>query len=320
MACAACRPTSPVCTFSRPAIACDIALGRFGELAATGDAQLRIVSATPCTLTIALARGTLAGDLHALRPATLRVQTALGDVEVRGTRFSVRLSEGDGSLEVALLRGAVDVVTDRERSRLAPGQVLRRKAHGPPKVDRVSEPAARTIAALIDELDAAAAEPVQRPAQETVAPAAASHVDGSSLLAGDASDSLSAAKPAEEARSSTELLAAAERERRAGRLSAARALYREAGTRKGADAEVALLRWARLELSTEEPTAARDVLARYRQRFADGRLRAEASWLELRALQDLGREPAAREAARQLIEEFPDSPHAKAAQRLLSEP
>lgn len=289
-----------------------ISLGRFGELAAEADADLRIVASGPCELTIGLGRGMLAADLHNLRPARLRVSTELGDVEVRGTTFSVRVDRQDRSLEVVLLHGAVDVVSEQRTDHLTPGHTLRRqKRVAAARIEPSSDPAKLAVQALIASVPPAAA-----------AAATESAPSGDTLVqvkSADGGAQEGATKPAP-VRSATELLARAERERRAGQLDTARALYREAGALRGADAEVALLRWARLELSAHAPTAARDVLARYRQHFARGRLAAEASWLELRTLEELGQTAEAKAVARKLIASFPDSPHAQAAQRVLSAP
>jgi TolA-binding protein len=290
-----------------------ITLGRFGQLAAERDAALQIVSSTPCELTIALTRGMVAGDLHDLRPARLRVLTALGDVEVRGTTFSVRVDEADRALEVVLVHGAVDVVKGDQLARLMPGQTLRRAARAAPRLQANTESAAVAIEALIAGSTAASGPRTPELSSPPKTPGP------SEPRASDAAVSDAPPRPSA-APSATELLASAERERRAGRLDAARAAYREAGTRRGADAEVALLRWARLELSAHAADAARDVLGRYRKRFTDGRLAAEASWLELRALEELGDIAAARAVARQLIQAYPDSPHAHAAARLLAAP
>lgn len=288
-----------------------ISLGRFGELAAEADADLRIVASSACELTIALRRGMLAADLHNLRPARLRVATELGDVEVRGTTFSVRVDRQDRSLEVVLLHGAVDVVTEQHTEHLTPGHTLRRhKRASAAHISPSNGPAKLAVEALMASTTSTA--PAAAPTVPSIDDARAQHK-------ADAGAEEASSKPVS-ARSATELLARAERERRTGQLDAARALYREAGTLRGADAEVALLRWARLELSAHAPTAARDVLTRYRQRFARGRLAAEAGWLELRTLEELGQKAEAKEVARKLIQTYPDSPHAQAAQRVLSTP
>jgi len=288
-----------------------ISLGRFGELAAEADADLRIVSSHACELTIALGRGMVAADLHNLRPARLRVSTELGDVEVKGTTFSVRVDRQDRSLEVVLLHGAVDVVSEQRTEHLTPGNTLRRhRRNAAAHIEPSKVPAELAVQALI------ASAP---PTSPTPTKAVTTVDDSRVQTKADAGAEEASSKPVS-LRSATELLARAERERRTGQLDTARALYREAGALRGADAEVALLRWARLELSARAPTAARDVLTRYRQRFARGRLAAEAGWLELRTLEELGQKTEAKEVARKLIQTYPDSPHAEAAQRVLSTP
>lgn len=279
-----------------------LSLGSFGRIAATSDSQLTVSSASACELVITLAHGTLAAELQNLRPAKLSIRTPLGEVQVRGTTFSVRV---DGSLEVALLKGAVDVVTQSgaaegaATTKLTPGHLLQKRRAAKAEIARVSPGDERAIATLIDPL---------------------------SLSAADAAPATVVSPPVVEAKrelprklvSTAELLGAAEAARRAGKLDQARSGYRQAGTRKDADAEVALLRWTRLELSAAQPAAARDVLQLYRRQFPHGRLAAEASSLELRALESLGRHDEAAAVARELIRRFPDSPHAKAARRELA--
>jgi ferric-dicitrate binding protein FerR (iron transport regulator) len=294
-----------------------LSLGRLGSVAADADAALRVVSASACELIIELEHGTLAADMQDLRPARLTVQTRLGDVHVKGTTFSVQLQE---QLEVALLKGAVEVVSRREPeraadgalraaadaptvevSRLSPGQQLARASGSArAQIAHVSSEAARVIGELIRpsaRMPSTGTPVAQAPAPEETLPQASSR-----------------ARPLP---SATQLLASAESARRAGNLVDARASYRLAGALRGADAEVALLRWARLELSDKQPDAAERVLATYQQRFPHGRLGEEASWLSLRTLELLGRHAEASEQARSLMHRFPDSPHARAARRLL---
>jgi tetratricopeptide (TPR) repeat protein len=280
-----------------------LSLGPFGELFADSAAEVQIEHATACELSIRLAAGTLAGDLHSLRPATLRVRTALGEVVVRGTRFSVRADDG---LEVVLLSGTVEVIaTDQAPLRLTPGHFLRKAAAAKSVITKLSPEHAQKLRELLEPQHGVSPVPQAAAAN---APATDSAKDG-----GGASTrwSRSVSKP------TADLLAAAEAERRRGRISEARALYREAGSRADENAEVALLRWSRLELESGDPAAARSVLGRYQKGFPAGRLETEALWLKVRVLQAQGEREQARSTAQELLQRFPTTPQAKAARRIL---
>lgn len=253
-------------------------LGKYGRVVLAADAQARVSRSEACALEIALARGFLAAELHDLRPAELRVRTPLGAVEVHGTTFSVRV---DDALEVVLLEGAVQL----EETSLTPNHALTRRAHERPQLAALRREQAEALRALLSPppISATPATP-QEPEPEP--------------------------EPTPKLRSATELLAAAERERRQGDVARARALYREAGGAEGADAEVALLRWARFELDRSEPEAALNVLARHRTRFGRARLGAEASFLEVQALKLLGRDAEATQRMKLLRRRYPDSPQA----------
>ncbi len=272
-----------------------LSLGAYGLLVAEPSAALAVERASACELTITLRQGAVAGDLHSLRPARLRIRSALGEVVITGTRFSVR---ADGAFEVVLLSGVVEVLGPAQPAlRLTPGHVLRRGAAG--RGDSIA-PASDADGRALRELLAAGA-PAPPPAR--------------SGDAGAPAQPHAARKPPA---SSALLLAAAESARRRGQLDQARTLYAQAGARPDPNAEVALLRWARLELESGDGTAAQRVLARYRQRFPHARLDAEASWLEVRVLLQLGRKEQARAAAAALVRGFPSTPQATAARKLLS--
>ncbi|MFI5308266.1 MAG: hypothetical protein ACHQ53_12975 [Polyangiales bacterium] len=277
-----------------------LALHGYGLLVAEPSAELGVERAEACELTIDLSHGAVAGDLHSLRPARLRIRNALGEVVITGTRFSVR---ADGAFEVVLLSGVVDVLDAKQPPlQLTPGHVLRRSAAGQRgSIAAASDDDGRALAELLAVgAPAATREPNRAQAVDAGSPAQARATHKT---------------PAD----SAALLAAAEAERRRGHLVQARALYAEAGSRADGNAEVALLRWTRLELEAGDAAAAERVLARYRQRFAQARLDAEASWLEVRVLLQLGRSEEARGAARTLAQRFPATPQAAAARKLLSQ-
>ncbi len=293
------RPAAPACQLPTDSSFAQgtLDLGQFGRVVLDPEADARVSKTEACELEITLERGALAAALHDLKPGRLTVRTPLGAVEVRGTTFSVAVGS---ELEVVLLEGAVALHHDDVTTNLAPRRALTRTRSGAPRTTTIAPAQERRLRKLLEPALPAATAPVaavKEQPQEAQQEAARAVVP----------------EPAKITRSATELLAAAERERRAGQLDEARALYREAGSAAGPDAEVALLRWARLELD-EQPQAALDVLTRYRARYARrARLGAEAMFLEVQVLDKLGRRDEARQRARELVRRYPDSPHARAA-------
>jgi hypothetical protein len=119
--------------------------------------------------------------------------------------------------------------------------------------------------------------------------------------------------------SASALLSEAEAERRLGHIEAARDRYRAASALSGLDAEVALLRWARLELAQANAQGAEGALRRYRELFPTPHFAAEARWLEVRALAAAGKREEARRIALEVRERFAGSPQARAASAWLKE-
>ncbi|HKP62735.1 MAG TPA: FecR family protein [Polyangiales bacterium] len=266
-------------------------MGTFGQLTLGPGARLRVEQSGACELRVRLESGELAGDLHNLRPARLLVQTDQGSVVVTGTRFVVR--SGDDDFEVVLATGVVDVVfADRSSLRLAPGMRLHKPRRAPqPETRPLSDEDVRFLTRLLR------GEPSAEPARVPVKPAAAP-------------------KPP----STASLLDQAEGARRAGQTAEAREAYRAASQRRDDSGEVALLRWVRLELDAADPPAALRVLEQHRQRFARGRLGAEAGWLQVQVQQALHRPDRARAAARKLGADYPGTPQAAAAAKVLDSP
>jgi hypothetical protein len=282
-----------------------LSLPRFGTLVASEGSKLHIERSEACVLSVFLEQGELAGDLANLKPAQLRVRTPHGTVVVRGTRFSVRTlaaREGEhdsAELEVVLLSGRVDI-EDETTQRLEPQHVFRKRGKRRETLT-AQGPQAERIQALLHTLPT----PSSRAMDDAVEPAPPTLIES---------------MPARDANAST-LLARAESERRQGQHARARALYRQASEKPPKhDAEVALLRWVRLELEQRAFGSARQLLAQHAQRFADGKLRAEAAWLGVQTLRDQGQDEPARSAARALIARFPKTPQADAARALLPQP
>ncbi|HEX6245397.1 MAG TPA: FecR domain-containing protein [Polyangiales bacterium] len=291
----------------------ELLLGKFGELRAEPGSQLRVVQSTPCLLSLELSSGFVAGDLAKLKPAQLRVRTPHGTVVIRGTRFSVRSAE---ELEVVLLSGRVDIENGSTHV-LEPQQVFRTRGKARQRVAAQPDQA-RRIAQLL-----AARGQGQASAADKAAV-------GASIDAGEATASavieageVAPAAPTPALHASTnsrELLARAESARRNGRLEEARALYAQASAGRDGDAEVALLRWSRLELDAHDYARVAQLLSRHARRFDAGSLHAEAAWLRVSMLRQQGDLAAARRAARELIQRFPRQPQAEAAEALLREP
>lgn len=282
-------------------------LGAYGRVVLAPGAQASVTRAESCMLELTLHTGRLAAALHDLRPALLSVRTPLGAVEVHGTTFSVQV---DGGLEVVLLEGAVELLEDGVAPvPLAPGRVLTRSDKASqPRITNADAAQTRRVQELLSPAPKPKPTPTPTPTPQPAPPAPAATA---------APEPAPAEQPAEVAdgqRNATALLEAAERERRAGKSHAARALYRQASAQPGGDAEVALLRWARLELTEQRARAAARVLSRYRSRYDErAQLGAEASFLELQTLSALGQHERAQAKAAELIQRYPDSPHARAA-------
>jgi hypothetical protein len=281
-----------------------LVLDGFGVLWGAAGAKLRLQSAVACELLIVLDHGELAGDLHSLRPARLVIRTATADVVITGTRFAVR---ADDSLEVLLAKGTVDVLLPDARALHMRAGTRLHKTAGP------SVQLAPLSGADGSRLDALLAA-VTPPPSAAVTPA----VEAPALA--EPPRALVKKLPVSAARSSLQLLEAAESARRAGKSSEARRLYREAGGCNDDNAEVALLRWVRLELAEKDAAAATAVLARHGQAFSHGRLGAEAGWLQVQVFQAQQKPALAREAARQLLDAYAGTPQAEAARRLLRSP
>jgi ferric-dicitrate binding protein FerR (iron transport regulator) len=271
----------------------------FGWLIADADADVQVERSSACELTVRLAHGELAGDLHSLRPARLVIRAEQGDVVVTGTRFVVR---SGAALEVVLASGVVDVVfADRSEARVQPGTRMHKPgASARAETAQLSAANRQHLDALLD--TAQKAKPVAPPP-----PTAAGHEPST---------------PAAHAPSplAPSLLDVAEAARRAGRYADARTAYRAASQRRDSAAEVALLRWVRLELDLADAAAALRVLELHSQRFAHGRLGAEAGWLEVQVRRALHQPERARAAAQELIARHPGTPQAAAASRLVAPP
>jgi TolA-binding protein len=85
------------------------------------------------------------------------------------------------------------------------------------------------------------------------------------------------------------------------------------------DQEIALLDAARDAVAAHDPARALRLLDDHRQRFPDGQLTQEATYVRVKALLERGSRAEAERTARQFLEAHPESPHAKRI-RALFEP
>ncbi len=132
----------------------------------------------------------------------------------------------------------------------------------------------------------------------------------------DESAQESAARPA--TAPPTDPLTLAEAARRSGDFARARELYRRAADGKGVTAEAAWVALARMELSLGHAAAALDATRRRQERFGQGTLAPEALWIDVRTYRQTGDLARARELSTKLVERWPSSPQARAAQLWLS--
>lgn len=272
-------------------------LDALGSLVAQPLSQLAIESSSACELVVRLSAGTLAGDLHSLRPARLVIRTQHGEVVVTGTRFSVH---SDAGLEVLLESGVVDVqLADAERVRIQPGTRLRKLAN-----ERAAQQQALTHADM-QRLDHWLASPSSAAPNAAPEPHTPAHPERKAAQLQPTFDSSNAA------------LTAAESARRARQWSAARDAYRAASQGRDGGAEVALLRWTRFELDQDQAASALRLLSEHKRRFHRGSLGAEAGWLEVQARKQLGQMARAKRAARALVKRHPGTPQAAAAAKLI---
>lgn len=281
----------------------ELALGAAGHIVLAEGAEAVVKQGAACALGVELVRGSLAAELGDLRPGSLKVRTNLGDVQVRGTTFSVDVEDG---LHVVLLSGAVELLDDGTVTlKMAPGKALHRSARRtPPALSDASAEDARQVARLL------------RPARSQAPESTRAHEAPTGDSPPHADEPSRATPPGR----SMGLLGEAEAARKQGHSQRARALYGQAARANHADAEVALLRHAGFEIEASDPAAAEQLLAEHRRRFPRSRLAAEAAWLGVRAIQVEGDRTAMREAARELIRRFAETPQARAAQRLLDQP
>jgi hypothetical protein len=315
-------------------------LGAVALAAALPGAVVHLEEASPCSTIIALDSGTVAVHAKDLGGGELRVRTTRGDVVVHGTIFAVTRDET--SLAVEVVVGKVSVTDRDDTHSVTTGQRLLLStvgaAEGPLEAPRAAALRATLGISAPGGAEATEALPAEATRERVAAPVPAggqvvAASRGSSSRTEEPSKGVrpvpevtlepdEAAEPAPTAPSApvqpTDPLAMAEQARRAGDYGQARELYRRAAEGTGATAEAAWVALARMELSLGHSAQARQATKQRQERFGRGTLSPEALWIDVRSYRQSGDLMKARELASQLVEHWPSSPQARAAEQWLS--
>lgn len=316
-------------------------LGDRALVVGTAASALELIEASACRTVLRLSRGEAVVHAKALGGGTLSVRTAHGEVTVHGTIFRVAADPEEVEVEVA--EGLVELSGGEEPSVfVAAGERLKRGKKRSPQKTRLGSGDQRR---LIEQLSAASAsqlaeaEPVQEtpPVEDEAIEAAPEtpvaaeeeprqkkrrraskrriHQNAPEPAAVEALPPITPPAPPRVIESPAVLARRGDALRRSGDLDGARAAYREAGGQSGPTAEAAWIALARLELGAKRAGAAREALAERSRRFGGGVLGVEAAWLSVLTEEASGDFSAAERAATRLIERWPQTPQAQAAQR-----
>lgn len=281
-----------------------LSLGRLGVVAAPPSAEVRLTEVGVCRTVIGLESGRVVVHAVDLGGGTLRVDAGNTRVEVHGTLFSVE-REGE-RVSVEVFEGVVSVEQAGRRDQVRAGERFAVTGIGTARggISSQREAEARALVQAPRVIGLETLEPAD------VVPEAPKAPSAPAARTGRTRSSVSDAPG--------DVLARAERLRRAGDYEAARKLYRQVGSASGATAEAAWLALARMELGLGRTEAARRAASVRRDRFGGGSLGPEAQWLEVRIHRQAGREQEARSAASELVRKWPSSPQAAAAERWLA--
>jgi len=276
-----------------------VALGARAEFVTPTGAEVSVDLVEPCMTRISLHKGAIAVHAKDLGGGELRIRTQRGDVVVRGTMF--RVENEDRALKVSVEHGRVSVLQgERELASVPGGQRIEVVGTGVRR-DELSEgelQALRDTFVPVEALNLIEEQPAQAP--QTTPRTVPSARRATPV-------------PFDTARA----LKDAETLWRSGDLEGARSLFRKVGAQMSPTGEAAWLRLARLELTRGDVSATLSALNERARRHHRGMLGAEATWLEVEALDRVARKSEAQIRARALIHEFPDSPQANAARKLL---
>jgi hypothetical protein len=308
-------------------------LGEVGVATSSPGAGVHLEEASPCRTLIALDSGTVAVHAKDLGGGELRVRTKHGDVVVHGTIFAV--TQDDASLEVEVVVGNVTVTDRNDSHSVTTGQRLLLSAVGSAQGSLVKDRERALRAALgVPEVIGLETLPSSQSARPGTTPAPVVSPPTASLKASSpiarAEEPAKSNPPVPEVKLDTDdatpkvappaqdPLALAERARRDGDYAQARELYRRAAEGTGVTAEAAWVALARMELSLGHAAQALQATKRRQERFGRGTLGPEALWIDVRSYRQMGDIPRARELASSLVEHWPSSPQAHAAQQWLS--
>ncbi len=299
------EPTANACMSWTPAEAnrmgSRLDLGARGAVTVEGTVSLE--APDPCTTILHLDEGRVDVRADDLGGGLLRVAAGPVAVEVWGTRFSVTRHDGEVSVEVEEGHVVVTAPENREihlrdGERWSLGRELAMAAAGDGRGDGDG------VADRVEDGDGVG----RGDGLETNwRPAAPAHHDTSAAAA---RADVPPPAPAPGA-----LLGEAESLWREGQHEAARRIFRQVGRGHGAVAEAAWIRLARLELRAGDGRGALRALSERARRFAEGRLDAEALFLEADAHGRLGEAAARARAIDTLQSRHPSSPQARAVAR-----
>ncbi len=304
--CAADAQVTPI--MSEEAGRSSIQIGSRIRAATAPATRLSIVESEPCLTRLALTEGTLTLQARELGGGAVLVDTPHGQVRAEGTFLrivtlasSTTIGVVEGEAVMRSLKGAENVGAGRAITIGRTG-IERSALSGDERTTLLStfNESADTVVDVKD-ADSKPSSTVRGP--RTPRPRARNSGDGA------------IARPAV---SSTALLAEADTLWRKGDHEAARRAFRTAAEDKGPMGEAAWVRLARLELSGGSHKRALSALKARRSRVGGGMLGAEALWLEAQALEGAGHRVDARKAAEILIRDYPKSPQAPAARRLVA--
>lgn len=266
------------------------------------EGRVRVVAVTSGDVHLALDRGALEADVVSARARVWRIDAGALEVRVTGTHFTLGLAPG-GALTVRTTEGRVEVrgpcldgavgvpAGESERFDCAPAPVEAATDEGP-TAEAPTEPA--PIAPVAPPPSSApprprvSGAPSAAPATTSASPPAAEQLQAARAVEG---------QPVEQAR----------------RLEALRASHPDTP-----QAQLATFLLGRLALREGE---AREAVARFDEYLAGrstGTLAREARGLRLEALRQAGETERAAESAREYLRLYPEGPHARFAQELLS--
>ncbi len=271
----------------------------------TGATRVSILESAPCNTRLALNEGTLTLQARNLGGGTVWTDTPQGQVRTTGT--FMRIVSLASSTSISVVEGEVVMGTMQGAERVGAGRAITVGRTGIERFALSGQDRKNVIGAFDDDAGALH-EPAQdsepkpklatRPRTRTPMPATGVEVQSE----------VPAAK----------LLARAETLWRKGDHGAARLAFRAAAQHKGPIGEAAWVRLARLELSAGASEQALKALQARKGRAESGTLGAEALWLEAEALGRAGRGNEAVKAAEILLRDYPSSPQATAARRLVA--